>query len=199
MLKIRRSTPARTCTTTTKNYKSYKTALISDFRHRCGYCDGHDSYSGGYRNYHIDHFAPKAKFPQVAHSYSNLVYSCFYCNNAKSDHWPSESHKVSVVGNIGFIDPCSDEYDTHLCRDDDGEIVALTPLGNYMFNTLHLGLKRHSILWVTEELFLLIEELKCVLKNTDLSTDEANSLRATYFNLLEEYQTSMKHFREDME
>jgi uncharacterized protein (TIGR02646 family) len=196
---IRRSIPARTCTATKTNYRSYKRDLVVDFQHRCGYCDGHDSYSGGYKNFHIDHFAPKKKFPHLEHSYSNLVYACFYCNNAKSDHWPSNSHDVSVVGNSGFVDPCSDDYDTHLLRAENGEIVPLTPLGNYMFDTLHLGLKRHSIIWATEELFRLIDEIEEILQKAGPFSKEAKVLESAYNCLLREYRTSMKHFREGIE
>ena len=47
----------------------------------------------------------------------NLVYCCFYCNNAKSNKWKN---------NNGFIDPCTNEYNLHLCRNSRGQIKHRT-------------------------------------------------------------------------
>lgn len=42
-----------------------KKHLAEDFGHRCAYCDDLDTYGGGYRAYHVEHFAPKEKFPAL--------------------------------------------------------------------------------------------------------------------------------------
>ena len=110
-----------------------KKRLINDFEHRCAYCDDLDKYGGGSKVYHVEHFAPKEKFPELKFQYDNLLYACPFCNISKSNKWPSDSSAVAVVGNKGFIDPCTDEYEKHLGRHTSGEIYYKTTLGKYMF------------------------------------------------------------------
>ena len=86
-LPLRHHKPVRSNVTKRAKYQLYKEDLRRDFKERCGYCDDPDEFSGGSRGYHIDHFAPKSIFPELKTEYSNLVYSCSYCNIAKSDKW----------------------------------------------------------------------------------------------------------------
>lgn len=137
-----------------------KKHLAEDFGHRCAYCDDLDFYGGGYQVYHVEHFAPKAKFPELQFDYDNLLYACPWCNRAKSDKWPSDDSKISIVGDEGFIDPCTAEYDKHLKRLLDGSIVGTTPLGKYICENLHLYLKRHAIVHNVDKLKQKVYELK---------------------------------------
>ena len=57
-----------------------KKRLINDFEHRCAYCDDLDKYGGGSKVYHVEHFAPKEKFPELKFQYDNLLYACPFCN-----------------------------------------------------------------------------------------------------------------------
>ena len=110
-MEIRSTLPKKTFTGIVyKTYQTNKKYLAQDFNNRCAYCNDLDKYSGGQRFFHIDHFAPKSLFPSLKFDYDNLMYSCPYCNGAKSNKWPSNSEKVSVVGNIGFLSPCENEY-----------------------------------------------------------------------------------------
>lgn len=145
MSKVQKNKPIRTCAKTYKDYKSFKPHLRDDFNKRCGYCDDNDFYAGGKRSYHIDHFKPHSieRFKHLKETYSNLVYSCPYCNNAKSNNWESKS---------GFIDPCEDEYDNHIERTIKGNIQYKTDQGKYIFENLKLGLRRHELLWCIEKL-----------------------------------------------
>ena len=142
--------------TTNKKY------LAIDFKGRCAYCDDLDFYYGGQRNFHVEHFAPKEKFPALKYVYENLLYSCPYCNSAKSDTWPSDNPMVNVVGDRGFVNPCKDEYDQHLERDSSGKIFAKTQLGEYMIVNLKLLLHRHELFFKLEQ----VEEKKQLLENT---------------------------------
>lgn len=171
MGRIRVTVPCRTCTKTFRNYRSYKKYLAIDFNNRCGYCDDPDRY-GGPETYHIDHFAPK-RFINLISSYKNLVYSCPFCNKAKYNNWPSEFEDINVLNDKGFIDPCSTDYDNHLERSDDGNIVYLTPLGNYMFNTLHLYLLRHSIIYKMHKAH---EEIQILKNREDISSQDRERL-----------------------
>ncbi|CAC9538139.1 hypothetical protein [uncultured Gammaproteobacteria bacterium] len=138
MSNVQKQKPSRTCTKTYSSYRSFRSYLADDFNHRCGYCDDPDIHYGQTISYHIDHFKPKSKFPDLETNYSNLVYSCPYCNGAKSDKWQEVD---------GFIDPCDNEYDKHLERTDKGKITCVTQRGQYIVENLRLYLKRHELIW----------------------------------------------------
>jgi len=140
---VQKMKPQRTCIKTYANYRSFKSYLRDDFNKRCGYCDDSDFYLGGSRGYHIDHFKPHSKFPALKETYSNLVYTCPYCNGAKSDKWKDVN---------GFIDPCESEYDNNLERTRDGQIQYKTDQGKYIFENLNLGLRRHELFWLIRKL-----------------------------------------------
>ena len=142
-----------------------KKHLARDFGHRCAYCDDLDSYGGGYRAYHVEHFAPKEKFPELQFNYDNLLYSCPWCNRAKWDTWPSDDPQINIVGEEGFVDPCTLDYDTHLKRLSDGSIIGVTPLGEYMRKTLKLYLKRHAIVHNVDKLKKARKELQASITN----------------------------------
>src|SRR3989344_7641205 len=144
---LRDKIPSRTCVKTYTDHKRYKPYLRKDFNKKCGYCDDYDAFVGGPDSYHVDHFVPAGDFPHLSTTYSNLVYSCQYCNRAKWNKWPSNSEHINIVNNEGFVDPCDVNYNTHFERDSNGDIIALTELGNYMHKNLHLHLERHAILW----------------------------------------------------
>ena len=143
-----------------KTNSTNKKHLAEDFGNRCAYCDDPDTYGGGYPAYHVEHFAPKEKFPKLQFDYDNLLYACPWCNRAKWDIWPSDDPTISVIGDEGFIDPCSEEYEKHFERLADGSIIGKTPLGEYMNKTLHLYLKRHSIVYNIDKLYQKRQELE---------------------------------------
>jgi len=92
---FRNAIPKRTCSKKYKSYHSYKSYLREDFSKRCGYCNDLDVLCGGRRGFQIDHFRPQKKFEHLKINYDNLIYSCPYCNRAKSDDWPSNSEHES--------------------------------------------------------------------------------------------------------
>lgn len=152
-------------------------------------------YGGGYRAYHVEHFAPKEKFPELRYDYDNLLYACPWCNRAKWDIWPSDNSKINVVDSEGFIDPCTEEYDKHLIRLPDGSISGITPLGKYMRKTLQLYLKRHEIIHNLDKLKRKRDELKNSVAKDKLQGKECRKKEAAlqlitesffeYFNLWE--------------
>ena len=150
--------PIRTCGKIYANYTSFKPYIREDFNKRCGYCDDLDLFHGGVRGYQIDHFKPHSieEFEDRKQEYSNLVYSCPFCNRAKSNKWEDKD---------GFIDPCDDKYDNHLFRDSRGQILYQTKQGEYIHTNLNLHLKRHELLWMIEKLKEQKLELKNYLKN----------------------------------
>ncbi|ATH70838.1 HNH endonuclease [Bacillus altitudinis] len=146
---FRSKSPIRNCDRKYQNYRSFKSYLIKDFNNRCGYCDAYDGWSGGPRVYHIDHFAPKSKFPHLENEYENLVYACPFCNLAKGNDWLSDSENISFVADKGYLNPVLDDYNAYFFRDACGNIQTNTETvqARYMHKKLKLYLERHRIIW----------------------------------------------------
>ncbi len=177
---LREEIPIRSTVTPRKNYRDYKNELRHDFRNRCGYCDALDEYFGGRHGSHIDHFAPRSLFPTLETVYENLVYSCPFCNRAKSNKWIGNDYTKPNNGTSGFVDPASREFDNHLARDKKGKVVALTRLGEYMVKNLNLRLIRHQFIWQAQKLDQIAERLEelrpLVQKDDPLSHNLLESL-----------------------
>lgn len=176
--------------------KTNKKYLARDFEYRCAYCNDLDFYGGGYQAYHVEHFAPKAKFPMLQFDYDNLLYACPWCNRAKGDKWPSNDPKINIVGDMGFIDPCTEEYDKHLKRLPDGSIIGITPLGKYIHKELHLYLRRHAIIHNVDKLKQKVYELQKSIESDRLEGKDCSKKETAlqlvgqdffkYFGMLEE-------------
>lgn len=138
---FRKIAPKRTYAKKRANYNAYKTFLADDFNHKCGYTDCSDHWFGGKRNFQIDHFKPRSKYPKLINEYSNLVYCCSYVNRAKCDD-----------DNPNYLDPCDVDFNLHFERNDLGYIKAKTPQGQYMVEHLDLGLFRYAICWNLDRL-----------------------------------------------
>lgn len=164
MIKVQKLKPKRTFNRKKEfaTHHQYKKYLREDFNNRCGYCDTLDYYLGGSRGSQIDHFKPLKFFPELETTYSNLVYSCSYCNRAKWDKWENID---------GFVDPCDDEYDVHLYRQNNGKLDYNTPRGKYIHSELNFILKRHELLWMLEKLKNQRKKLSGIIEKID-SNDE---------------------------
>lgn len=169
---FRHHTPVRSNVTKRAKYRFYKEELRLDFKERCGYCDDSDEFFGGIEGYHIDHFAPKSKFPQLETEYSNLVYSCRFCNGAKSSNWVGDDSSISHNGSEGFIDPCDEAYEYHLDRDAAGRILGRSKLGRYMVKELQLNLLRHQFIWQTQKLAEERAILNSLIAKLDSESEE---------------------------
>lgn len=191
---FRISAPVRTYAKTLKHYRSYKRYLIVDFSSRCGYCDGSDTWNGGHRTYHIDHFAPKDKFALLENVYSNLIYACPSCNSSKSNKWPSDDAAKNIVADKGFLNPCNDDLNVHFERDNNGNIISVSAIAHDMFKSLNLGLERHSVIWKLTKLENLILEYELEIINAvDLQIKEV--LINVHYRLLKifyEYHTKLR-------
>ncbi len=183
---LRRESPQRTCDREYANYNSYKDYLRNDFNRRCGYCDITDIILGGKKTFQIDHFAPK-KFEELVTNYSNLVYSCPSCNRAKWDDWPMETSTPSHDNSQGYVDPCDDDYEAHLERDEYGRIIAKTDVGNYMRRNLKLYLLKHKYLWMQDILADQIQKIRSTLSEANGEDDDIANLRAVYNQLTDKY------------
>ena len=191
-LPFRNEVPIRSFTKEYKNYRSYKIPLSKDFYRRCGYCNDYDFWSGGPSSYHIDHFAPKSKFKQLENKYSNLVYSCPYCNRYKSDDWLSDSAYISIINNEGYIDPCDYSFDSSLSRKISGEIIYENEVGRYMYLKMKLFLKRHSIIYKLTVLYELMSKLGYILEGNQIEECKDN-IKEAYIELSLEFNRYLKY------
>lgn len=166
-----------------KNYRKYRPLLAEDFGHRCGYCNDWDYIRK--ENFEIDHFIPKEKMVRMKdNDYNNLVYVCRSCNNAKRAKWPSGDENISVVGNTGWLDPCSEEYGIQFERTDTGAIVPKTKLGKWMYENLNLGKTLHEYLWNIEQLHIICDDFESKI---DMNADNVE-FNEKYFNCLRRYK-----------
>ncbi len=182
--KIQKQKPIRTCKETYADYKSFKPYIVKDFNNRCGYCDSHDKFFGGLKNFQIDHFKPHSipAFLPLKHEYENLIYSCQSCNRAKSNKWKDTE---------GFLDPCDINYDTFIFRDTNGKIKHNeTTQGEYIHSNLNLFLKRHEFLWIIEKL----ENQKNEIKELRNSTPEIDNNTLTLLLEFEKVQSAIDKY-----
>ena len=167
-MKFREKTPSRRIDTVIKkDYHSYKEVLKEDFNSRCGYCDDHEYFSR--EPYQIDHFAPRTILKTMGENdYSNLVYSCRRCNRSKWDKWPTADETKHNNGVEGFIDPCDPAYDQQFERNNRGEIIPITPLGEWMWKELDLKNAAHRIIWNLTQVRI---ELDLIRKDPHVAKD----------------------------
>lgn len=164
-MKVRESLPKRRLVPTENpkegKWTKHKPDLQKDFHYHCGYCGSYDGYRHTW--FEVDHFIPKSFFKPLGNistvKYSNLVYSCKFCNNNKSSKWPSKSETTFSLNEKGFVDPCDISYDTHLKRNSDGGILWKTNLGKWMWkNAFKFDERNYSIklLWEVNQIRKLV-------------------------------------------
>ena len=130
----------RRCNVQEQNdYHKYRDDLREDFYHICGYCGKHEKITK--HGFEIDHFVPIKIDNSKKTKYDNLVYSCFTCNRKKSSDWPTKDTNVSNNGVVGYVDPATPEFDNHLERNEEGKIIAKTPVGAYMVKKLKFDMR----------------------------------------------------------
>ena len=75
---------------TDTHWRKFNVDLCRVFGGICGYCE---AITKG----EVDHFRPKSKFPKLVYSWTNWVFVCHECNQAKLNKWPV----------VGYVDPCA--------------------------------------------------------------------------------------------
>ena len=150
-------------------YPEYLEELREDFACVCGYCGKSESVTKN--AFEIDHFIPQKYAPELKNEYSNLVYSCYVCNRKKSSKWPSKDKNKQFIDGKGFVDPALNEYDKHLERNENGEIVGKTTAGQYM---VHEGFEfdKRPMREVFQAMRLLEKKHQLRVKMQNVSADE---------------------------
>ena len=179
-------------------YSEYKDTLKIDFYECCGYCNDSHNYMGGWRGMQIDHFAPRTPFVELEHEYDNLVYSCFYCNNAKSNDWVSDSpdRPISDDGTRGYVNPREEAYTELFSRNSNGSIRPMSNLGLYIYTNLNLGLLRHELINTMEKIFSLTEKIDLLIEKGDLNNEVETVLINNRGLLIHKRFKLEKQFRE---
>lgn len=113
------------------DYESYRDWVRDEFLFRCVYCLHREQWYDRGATFNIDHFVPVSADPTGALEYTNLLYSCATCNNAKR----------SV---LGVPDPCSVAFADCVCIRDDGNIDALNDTGRSLVMKLRLDSPKNT-------------------------------------------------------
>jgi hypothetical protein len=163
-----------------KGYRAYKDKLRIEFLHRCAYCETREPEIGGSQSFHIDHYRPKNRFPELICTYENLIYSCRNCNSYKGDYWPN--YLQEFLGKI-IINPRHDQIDKHI---DTSSFTwsGITTRGEWTVKKLKLDSPmlsqrredRMRIEKKIQQLTSIVEDTKIRLENANLSYSERQNL-----------------------
>ena len=107
---------------TDSRWREFHVDLRTRFDVLCGYCEC--TCKG-----EVDHFRPKSRFPESVYEWSNWIFACHDCNQAKVDKWPEG----------GYIDPCtelaSDRPESYFTFDTKtGELIPIEDLDDSRFD-----------------------------------------------------------------
>lgn len=151
-------------------YESAKSILKEDFGNMCGYCGKNSDVMN--ERFHIDHFVPISLAPEKENDYYNLVLACPKCNLTKSNKWPTNNKNLANDGEIGFVDPATEEYDNHIVRDDQGFIKGITSLGRNMCKSLNFDVRRTDLYWKIQGLYQIQTRLEQLSDEKQLDEEE---------------------------
>lgn len=114
-----------------------RSALEAMFHGKCGYCESridHVTYA------HIEHFKPKARYPRLTFTWTNLLLACGVCNGTehKGDNFPGKPDGGPLV------DPCREGPEEHFTFTYDpitklASVYGKTPRGTTTERTLGLN------------------------------------------------------------
>jgi hypothetical protein len=107
------------------DYSSYRDWLRDEFTFLCVYCLHRETWYSRNGTFHIEHFVPVSADPEGKCEYSNLLYACATCNEAKKDV-------------LGVPDPCAVAFHECLRITPDGHVEALNDYGEKLRQVLRL-------------------------------------------------------------
>lgn len=144
-----------------ENYDSYRDWLRDEFTFRCVYCLHREQWDHGGAAFHIDHFVPVTADPSGKCEYSNLLYACARCNEAKR-------------AVLGVPDPCRIAFRDCLRILDDGRVEALNNEGKKLKLVLRLDSEknvRNRSRWIRTLEFLRINNAALYQEYMGFPTD----------------------------
>lgn len=151
-------------------YRDWKSQLSLEGNNQCVYCSIHEARFGGERNFHVEHFRPKSKFPDLEDDYTNLFFSCSICNIFKGSDWPSEPcDKYNLAA---YIDPAKHNYNS-IFNIENYKVISNYTSSKYMIERLYLNRPQ-----------LIIERrISCLSEKINMLNDEIPSVIDKYKNL----------------
>lgn len=157
----------------TGRWHEWKAKIADECGAQCIYCAIHEARFGGIRNFHVEHFRPKAKFPKLENDIRNLYLACAICNVLKCDDWPAEPKPDHSAP--GYPDPAACDYNSLFSIDGrTHEIGSSVVAGRYviervMLNRAQLILQRRLAAFLAR-----INEFEhwCATGTQDLDTSE---------------------------
>lgn len=159
------------------NHSEVKTQIKNETNCKCSYCESHvtDQYPGD-----IEHIIPKAIYPRLTFNWSNLTFSCYWCNNNKRDYVAKHEAKL--------INPYKDEISQHL--------VFLGPILIHVNESKRgeltwkkIGLNRKELIDKRTDKIL---ELKNLIDK--YQREELPELKDILLNEIKEFSSSTKEF-----
>lgn len=145
-------------------YNEWKEQIAADCYYMCVYCSIHESHWGGIDHYHIDHYKPKSKFPNLINTITNLYYACPVCNRFKSDDWQGDSNDLNV---ICYPDPSDHDYRDLLKMDLQSYIlIGKYTSSKYLINKLYLN--RPQLIYERRENCLRSKAQKLISETAEL-------------------------------
>lgn len=120
------------------DYDSYRDWLRDEFTFRCVYCLHREQWYGRGATFHIDHFIPVAENEDGKCEYTNLLYVCATCNEAKK-------------AVLGVPNPCQVAFGDCLRILPNGRIEVLNDAGKKLRQVLRLDSEsnvRHRFRWM---------------------------------------------------
>jgi hypothetical protein len=117
-----------------RRYKSYKPILRREFDRQCVYCRLSDGMKWT-DSFGIDHYRPKARFPELSATYTNLFYCCNACNSRKGDFWPTR--ELDELG-VFVPNPCDHVMWDHL-RYREASVEARSDAGEFTLELLDIN------------------------------------------------------------
>lgn len=119
-------------------WHEWKQTIADHCGGRCIYCAISEGRFGGIRNFHVEHFRPKVKFPTLESDIRNLYLACAICNVLKSDDWPADpanDHSIAA-----YPDPSIADYNALLTISSaNHEVIAGTVAGKYLIERVLLN------------------------------------------------------------
>lgn len=112
------------------DYHSYRDWLRDEFTFRCVYWLHRERWEARGTTFHIEHSIPIRGYPDGERDYSNLLYACAMCNEAKK-------------AILGVPDPCKMPFHECLRILPDGKIETLNDAGRKLTQVLRLGSARN--------------------------------------------------------
>ena len=109
-----------------QDHASYRHWLRDEFTFRCVYCLTRERWYDRAATFNIEHFIPVAVNPLGKCEYTNLLYACATCNNAKRDI-------------LGVPDPCHIAFSNCVRVRSDGRIESLNDEGEALVEKLRLN------------------------------------------------------------